>query len=793
MLARSTRRVTAAPRVVLAIAVVFVAVCGVLGIGVASHLSAGGYSDPSSESARADQTLESAFGRGGLQVVIALRMPADGDIGSDATATNLAGDITKSLSTDPFVQQPIVSLWQNPDFGASLRSTDGRTGLIVFSVLGGERDGARHAQEIADRFRDTSGITVTVGGEALAYRQVNDQTSRDLAIAEAIAIPISFALLVFVFGGLVAAAIPIAIGIVSIIGTAAILRVLTAFTDVSVFALNMATALGLALAIDYTLLIITRYREEIGNGFDRPQALLRTMMTAGRTVIFSAVTVALALSAMAIFPMYFLRSFAYAGLGVIPLAAIAALVLTPAILTVLGDRVDAGDVRRPLRRLLRRPPPTPGTPETSIFYRTTHFVFGHAVATGLVITALLLLLGAPFLGIKLGFPDERVLPSSASTYQVGQQLRTDFQTNASSTVTAVLPRVGTDAAANASIETYAAQLSQVADVESVTTAAASYIDGRKDGSGDPGASGSTGQFVTVSTALDPFSSAGTRQLDALRAVPRPADTPVLFTGLAQQNVDNVAAIVDRLPLVLGVIAITTVLLLFMLTGSILLPLKALVLNVLSLSATFGAMVWIFQDGHLGGLGTTVTGTLAATMPVVMFCIAFGLSMDYEVFLLSRIREEWLRTGRATRVDSETAVAYGLARTGRVVTAAAVLMAIVFAGIVASQVSFMRMFGLGLMIAVLVDATLVRMLLLPAIMKLAGRANWWAPAPLRRLHDRFGLAEPGLPAPPRPPQERGDETPRRGGITRSPARPPVARGARARVSTTRVSATKVKRK
>ncbi len=743
MLARLTRLVVAAPRRVLLITLAMVTVCGALGFGVGSALSAGGYSDPTSESARAGAALGDTFDRGGLQVVVSLRLPTSDDIAQDPTAIAVAGEITAALEAKNYVQQPVLSLWRNPDLATALQSTDRSAGLIVFTVSGGERDGALHAQTIDDELTGVrSGITVTVGGEALTYQQINEQTSRDLAIAEAIAIPISFCLLIWVFGGLVAAAIPVVIGLIAIAGAAAILRILTLFSDVSVFALNLATALGLALAIDYTLLIISRYREELGAGRTREDAVVRTVTTAGRTVLFSAATVALSLCAMAIFPMYFLRSFAYAGIGVIAVAAAAALIVTPAILFALGDRVDALDVRRPVRRLLGKPPPVAIEPEMSAFYRSTRFVFRHHVVVGVAIIAFLLVLGAPFLGMKVGFPDERVLPTSASSNQIGAQLRDDFQQNASVSITAVLPDVGGDAAAVSAVAAYADTMSRVPGVNGVTTSQAAYVDGQAFAGGDPGASVGRGQFVTVATSLDPLSRAAADQLDAVRSVPTPGGTPVLFTGVVQQNRDNVDAIINRLPLVLGVIAVTTFILLFLLSGSILLPLKALVLNAISLSATFGAMVWIFQDGHLGGLGTTVTGSLAATMPVLMFCIAFGLSMDYEVFLLSRIREEWLRTGRSTRAHNEHAVAMGLARTGRVVTAAAVLMAIVFAGIIASQVSFMRMFGLGLMLAVLVDATLVRVLLVPAFMRLAGRANWWAPGPLRRLHDRFGLSESG---------------------------------------------------
>jgi RND superfamily putative drug exporter len=322
---------------------------------------------------------------------------------------------------------------------------------------------------------------------------------------------------------------------------------------------------------------------------------------------------------------------------------------------------------------------------------------------------------------------------------LGDELRSDYSQNASASVNIVIPAA--DEVADDALLRYGQELSQVADVTAVTTPVGTFIDGQRAGNGGADMTAGNAAYLTVSSTVDPFSDKGREQLDALREVPSPGDTATLFSGLAQQNVDNVDSIIDHLPEVFAVIVITTFILLFLLTGSVLLPVKALVLNVFSLTATFGAMVWIFQEGHLGGLGSTTTGTLIANMPVLMFCIAFGLSMDYEVFLLSRIREEWLKSGR-TRADNDHAVAYGLARTGRVVTAAALLMAIVFAGIAFSQVSFMRMFGIGLALAVLMDATLIRMFLVPAFMKIAGRANWWAPTPLRKFHDRFGLSEEG---------------------------------------------------
>ncbi|GAA3726090.1 MMPL family transporter [Gordonia hankookensis] len=742
MSARLTRLIIKAPRAVLAVGVLVLALAGLYGAPAAHHLLAGGYSDPNSGSARADQVLDETFHRGGLQVVIKLDGPAGMNMATDPVARQVGTGIVDELERRDDVQSPILSIWQNPNLAPALVSRDSTSTLIVATLDGGEELAPERAEQIADLFSgEQQGISIRVGGQGLVFGQVNAQTTKDLAKAEAIAIPISFLVLIVVFGGLVAAALPVIIGIVAIVGTFALLRLIAEFADVSIFALNLTTAMGLALAIDYTLLIVTRYREEVASGAQRRTAIATTMATAGRTVTFSAVTVALSLAALVIFPMYFLRSFAYAGIGVVLVASVAALILTPAILLVLGDRVDALDVRRPVRRLFRRPEPTAHAIEETRWYRSVQFVLRHAAPAAIVVTALLLVLGAPFFGLRFGFPDDRVLPASASSHAIQQEIREDYAQNLSSSVTVVASGVSDQAA----LARYTAALSEVGQVNSATSSAGTFVDGRSVAPGGTADTRGDVSVITVSTHLEPMRDDGLAQLDQLRDVGVPEGADVLFTGLAATNEDTVDAIYDHLPWVLATIAIATFILLFLFTGSVVLPLKALVLNVLSLTATFGAMVWFFQDGHLGGLGTTSTGFLVATIPILMFCIAFGLSMDYEVFLLGRIREEWLASD-GSRAASDHAVAVGLARTGRVVTAAALLMSIVFAGIAASEVSFMRMFGVGLTLAVLMDATLIRMVLVPAFMRLAGRANWWAPGPLARLHDRIGLSESVAPQP-----------------------------------------------
>jgi RND superfamily putative drug exporter len=451
---------------------------------------------------------------------------------------------------------------------------------------------------------------------------------------------------------------------------------------------------------------------------------------------------------MVLFPMYFLKSFAYAGIAVVAFAAVAAIVVAPAAIALLGDRLDSLDARRLARWVFRRPDPVRNPVEQTFWYRSTKIVMRHAIPIGVAIVALLLVLGAPFLGIKWGFPDERVLPQSLSARQVGDDLRANFAVDSARNVTVVIPN--TAGITPADMDRYASALSQVPEVSSVSAPGGTFVGGRPVGPPSAATGFKDGSaFLTVGSTAPLFSDASENQLDQLRAVVPPAGQHVELTGVAQVNRDSSEAITSRLPMVLGIIAVITFVLLFLLTGSVVLPLKALVLNVLSLTAAFGALVWIFQEGHLGALGTTPTGTLVANMPVLLFCIAFGLSMDYEVFLVSRIREYWLNAGAAgpategrgkTRADNDESVALGLARTGRVVTAAALLMAISFAALIAAQVAFMRMFGLGLTLAVIADATLVRMLLLPAFMHVLGRWNWWAPKPLARLHERIGISE-----------------------------------------------------
>ena len=711
---------------------------GIFGVPVAGHLSSGGLQDPNAESARAAKLLTDKFGQGDAQLVVVVTAQ-DGFDSPRARAT--ATDIVDQLQRSGHVAS-VTSAWTvPPGAGSDLVSSDKKSGLIVAGITGSESTQLEYTESLTKQIaRDTDGIMVRSGGVAMVNLQITRQSQRDLLLLESIVVPLSFIVLLWVFGGLFAAALPVGVGIMAILGSLAVLRVTTFFTDVSIFALNLTTAMGLALAIDYTLLMISRYRDELAEGAERPDALMTMMVSAGRTVLFSATTVALSMAVMALFPMYFLRSFAYAGVATVAFAALAAIVITPAAITLLGDRIDALDVRRLIRRVLRRPEPQPRPIEQQFWYRSTRFVMRRALPIGLAGVAVLIVLGAPFFGVRPGFPDDRVLPKSASAHQVGDQLRSDFTNSSATAVQILIPdSTGLD---DRAISMYAERLSRVSDVSAVSAPGGTYVNGAL--VGPPSAatgtqSGTT--LLTVDSVAPLFSDRSDRQLDSLHAMAPPGGRAVEFAGTAQTNRDSVHAITSRLPLVLGLIAVITLVLLFLLTGSVVLPVKAVLLNILSLSAAFGAMVWIFQDGHLGGLGTTPTGTLVANIPVLLFCIAFGLSMDYEVFLVSRIREFWLESPRGPG-DNDESVALGVAHTGRVITAAALIMAISFAALIAAHVAFMRMFGLGLSLAVLVDATLVRMVLVPAFMHVMGRWNWWAPKPLVKVHSLLGISESG---------------------------------------------------
>ncbi|WP_280425011.1 MMPL family transporter [Nocardia carnea] len=749
MLIRIAQLVTRFPRAILVGALAVALLCGIFGATAASGLKSGGFVSSDAESTQAGELLADNFEGAAPNYILLVDSPEGVDTPAVRARVQAAIDTIGAHPDTTSVQ----SYWTapSPAVASALRSTDGKSGLIAVHLDGDETQMQEAAGEISAQVTGTSdGVTVRAGGAAATFHEVNEQITHDLAVAEAAAIPLTLIVLVLVFGSLIAASLPLLVGLFAIAATLAILRLFTLFTDVSIYAMNLTTALGLALAIDYSLFIVSRFREELAGGLDPRAATVRALQTAGRTVLFSALTVALSLSAMLVFDLYFLRSFAYSGVAVVVAAAAASVIVLPAALVLLGHRVNALDLRAPLLRLFGREPAPLGAmvPERTGWYRLVMRVMRFAVPVSLVIVALLLALGSPFLSVKFGYPDERVLPESAASRQVGDEVRAEFpRADPGGNTTIVLNGYQDEQG----VAAYASQLSEVDDVTGVLSSAGVYVSGNRLAPTPPGMANVTGTYLTVNTSLDPFSPAGGDQLTELRAVPAPA--PPLFSGAAAMNEDSLDALADRLPLAALLIVLATFVVLFLFTGSVILPLKALLLNTLSLTAAFGAMVWIFQDGHLEGLlGFTAVGYLVPTMPILMFCLAFGLSMDYEVFLLSRIREEWLhrragRTGGEFAAEDNTAsVAIGVARTGRIFTAAAVLMAIVIGALATSQVSFIQLMGLGLTLTVLADATIIRALLVPALMRLMGPLNWWAPKPLARLHDRFGLGEETGPRP-----------------------------------------------
>jgi RND superfamily putative drug exporter len=716
------------PRPLLVASFVFVALGALVAPSVSGHLSSGGFDDPSSESALAAARIEEIFGVSDPDVVLLVEALGAGRPGSvdDAAVRRDGLALTESLRREEGVLRA-DSYWS---LGGAppLRSIDGTKALVLANLEGTQNDKHELLEELGPRYSGTNdSIRVSVSGFAEIYRQVTAQVEEDLVRAEMVAIPILLVLLLFVFRSPVAATLPLGVGIVAVVGTLLVLRVLAAITEVSIFALNLTTGMGLGLGIDYSLFVVSRFREELAAGRAVPDAVTTTVATAGRTVLFSAIAVAASLSALLLFPIVFLRSFAYAGIPVVALAAAGAIVTLPALLALLGPRIDMWSVRR-----------APETAGPGAWYRIARAVMARPIPVAAAGTLFFLFLGAPFLGVELGLPDDRVLPPGAPGREVTDVLRRDFAGNEAA-ASLVLARNVDPRTSREQIAGFAQRLSRLDGVARVDAATGSYVGGellfRSRLLGERFAAEDATYFSAV---LEPSVESQSLEAEEVVGEMRSLDAPFAFevAGPSADLVDGKRGAFARIPVAVVWIALVTFVTLFLLFGSILVPLKAVVLNLLSLTATFGAMVWVFQDGHLSGLlQFTPTGTLVLSNIILMFCIAFGLSMDYEVFLLSRVKEEYDLTG-----DNELAVARGLDRTGRIVTAAAALIAVVFVAMLSSGISFIKMFGLGLALAVVMDATLVRGALVPAFMKLMGPANWWAPPALRRLHDRFGIRE-----------------------------------------------------
>lgn len=716
MLERLARLALTRPKTVLAATLILMVAALAYGAGIGERLSGGGFYSGSSESQRAAVALEQRFHVGKPNLVILATDTGGGSV-DDPAAVAAGAALTQQLAATPGITT--VSSYWGPGQSELLRSHDGTKAAIVAHVEGDEREFSAAARRLIATYRGTEHgpLRLEIGGEAVSYDDVTDQLNHDLGIGEAIAMPIILLLITVVFGSLVAAGLPVVIGALSIVGSLGLLTMLSAITPVSNYALNVTTILGLALAIDYSLLVLTRFREERASASTLDEAIIASVRTAGRTVVFSATAVTLSVLALLAFPMMFLRSIAYACVGVILLATVCALVVMPAVLRLLGSRIDALNVRRAIPQMFgRRTRAEAQAAEDGFWFRSSRLVMRQPVVMGGAVLLLALVLASPFGAIRLNSSDDRSLPAAIESRSVGDVIRSEFPAQATAAMDVILEgSAGAD-----QLDAYAETLSALPHVVAVKLGTTSYADGQR--MGEIPVPGADGAYLRLLPDVAPYSDAAHQLLDQVRQTPAPATVHV--GGLTAENVDTKAALYERVPLAVALLALAMFGVLFAFTGSVVLPIKALLLNVVSLSATLGAMVYIFQEGHLQWLvgDFAVTGTLATPTPILIICLAFGLSMDYEVFLLSRITEEYRRHG-----DTTLAVMCGLQRVGPVVTAAALIMSVVFIAMATSQVSFVKLLGVGLTLAILFDVTLIRAVLMPAAMRLMGRANWWAPS------------------------------------------------------------------
>ncbi len=720
-------------RLVLAITLLFVAFAGLWGTGVFGQLSSGdNFTPPASESQHEANLAAQVFGRNDADVVVLYHSAA-------MTVSDPAyrQAVTSALSRLPRADVAnVTTYWSSGSPG--LVSTDRHSTYAVLQLTGAD-DAARHTtydaikNDLDPRTPPSlaaDGVTARVGGNVAMEVAIDSEVTADIAKAEGFSMPVLLILLLVIFGSLAAASLPVAIGGVAILGSFTVLRLLTMATTVSIYSVNITTILGLGLGIDYGLFMVTRFREELQRQPTVEQAVARTVATAGRTVAVSGVTVALALTSLMLFPEDFLRSMGYGGVATVAVDVLAALIVLPALLAVLGHRVNALRIRRSVQRPVR-------DESSGAWYRLARSVMRRPLVYVTVITIALLALGAPFLRISWGGTDARTLPAASTIRQVSEALDSEFPLNSTAPIEALITGASASAGGRAALVSY---LHRIDAIPGVTGAQITGTGGLGGSGGDvpPGKN-----VVRVDIGYTPatISPAARHIVTEIRALAPPAGAAVLVGGITAGLVDELASLGSTLPWMALLVCLSTFVLLFLAFGSVILPLKAIVMNALSLSATFGVVVWIFQWGHLSGLlRFTPTGSIDPTMPILMLAIIFGLSMDYEVFLLSRIRERYDQTG-----DNTVAVAAGLQRTGGVITSLALLLIIVVGAFSASGITFIKLMGVGMIVALLVDASVVRVLLVPATMRLIGQANWWAPRPLRRLYARYGIKEES-PAP-----------------------------------------------
>jgi uncharacterized membrane protein YdfJ with MMPL/SSD domain len=684
-------------------AIVFFLLAGAVGGSVADRLDPYGAEDPATETVKAMDRLEEA----GLRIPAVIAVVEDAPVARPATKARV-----EALERHVRERADVASVTGYYDTGSeAFVSNDGQSTYFAVALKSTEDKPWQEAgADIADELNEEPGVLV--GGAAVAQEQVNKQVEEDLKKAEMLAFPLLFLLSLLFFRSLVASVLPLMIGGLAIVGTFLILRIASEVGSISIFALNLTTALGLGLSIDYSLFIVSRYREEIAKSGPGLEAMRRVMATAGRTVFFSSLTVSAALASLLVFPQRFLYSMGLGGALVALFAALISLTVLPAVLTLLGSRVNAGAPKF----LQRRAEADARPDEHGFWYRLSRFVMRRPIPVATLSALFLIVLGLPFLQIKFDTVDPTVLPESASARQAYDQVSSEFPPYHETPIWIDVEGGGPKAAA-----AVAAELQKVEGIAEVA----------------PPQRLEPGVTALQVVSANPFiSEASQSTVHAIRDLSPPRGTTILVGGATADFVDFQSSLTDHMPIALGIVILATLVILFLMTGSVVLPIKSLIMNFLNLSAVFGLLVLIFQDGRLEGfLDYSSPGAIEQTMPILLFAVAFGLSTDYAVFLLSRIKEA--RDNGAS--DSES-VAIGLERTGRIVTAAALLFAVAMGAFATSQIIFIKENGVGTALAVLIDATIIRALLVPSLMELLGKWNWWAPAPLRKLHKRWGISE-----------------------------------------------------
>ncbi|HEX5983063.1 MAG TPA: MMPL family transporter [Solirubrobacterales bacterium] len=684
-------------------AIAFFLLAGALGGSVAERLDPYGAEDPDTETVKAMDRLEEA----GLRTPTVLVVVEDAPVSDPATRQRVV-----ALEREVRDRNDVASVTGYYDTRSpAFVSRDGRSTYFAVALKTTDDKSMQEAgAAIADDLAGEPGVLI--GGRALSEEQVNKQVEKDLQKAEMLAFPLLFLLSLLFFRSLVAALLPLMIGGLAIVGTFLILRVASEFASISIFALNLTTALGLGLAIDYSLFVVSRYREEIARSGPGLEAMRRVLATSGRTVFFSSLTVAAAMASLLVFPQRFLYSMGLGGALVALFAALISLTVLPAVLTLLGNRVNAGAPKF----LQRRAEADARPDERGFWYRLSRFVMRRPLPIATASALFLIVLGLPFLNIKFNTVDPTVLPESASARQAYDTVSEEFPPYRDSPIWIAFEGGDPKAAAR-----FAAEVREVDGVDEVA----------------PPQQLAPGVTALQVVSADPFvSEASQTTVNAIRDLPAPPGSTVLVGGATAEFIDFQSSLVDHLPIALAIVILATLAILFLMTGSVVLPIKSLIMNFLNLSAVFGLLVLIFQDGRLEGfLDYSSPGAIEQTMPILLFAVAFGLSTDYAVFLLSRIKE-----ARDNGASESESVAIGLERTGRIVTAAALLFAVAMGAFATSEIIFIKENGVGTALAVLIDASIIRALLVPSLMELLGKWNWWAPAPLKRLHDRWGISE-----------------------------------------------------